>query len=266
MVDPRLIRAVDDLIRRHERPGHVPLIAVAGAQGSGKSTLAAEAARILSCATLSLDDVYLTKAERADIAARVHPLFAGRGPPGAHDLDLLDAVLGRLRSAGPGDLTPLPAFDKLADERRPAADWPIVAGRPRAVLLEGWCLGATPQAGADLVTAINDLERDEDPDGVWRRAVNRSLATGYARLFARFDALLFLQAPGFDRVLDWRVEQEAGLLGATVPAARRDGLARFVQAFERITRHMLAGGVVADVVVELDADRGVRHIRKRGGA
>ena len=269
MVDPRLIQAVDDLIRRHARPGHVPLIAIAGAQGCGKSTLAVEAATRLSCATLSLDDVYLTKAERADLAVRLHPLFAVRGPPGTHDLLLLDETLTRLRSAAPGDRTTLPAFDKLADDRRPRTDWPIFEGRPRAVLLEGWCLGATPQNPAERVESINDLERADDPDAVWRHAVNHALATGYARLFATFDALLFLEAPTFDRVLDWRVEQEAGLLGITpaaVPAARRTELARFIQAFERITRHMLAGGVRADIVAELDEDRAVLHIRDSGGA
>jgi D-glycerate 3-kinase len=266
MVDPRLIQAVDDLIRRHERPDYVPLIAIAGAQGSGKSTLAAGAARTLSCATLSLDDVYLTRAERADLAARLHPLFAVRGPPGSHDLHLLDRVLTRLRSAAPDDLTPLPTFDKLADDRRPEADWPIFEGRPRAILFEGWCLGATPQGQAELAVSINDLERIDDPDAVWRRAINHSLATGYARLFATFDALLYLRAPAFDRVLNWRVEQEAGLTGAPVSTARRAELARFIQAFERISRHMLAGGVRADIVVELDADRGIRHIRDHGGA
>lgn len=266
MVDPRLIQAVDDLIRRHERPGRVPLIAISGAQGSGKSTLAAEAARRLSSATLSLDDVYLTKAERADLAARIHPLFAVRGPPGTHDLALLDRTLSALCAAGPEDATPLPAFDKLADDRTPAADWPVFRGRPRAILLEGWQLGATPQAPAALAAPINALERDRDPEGVWRRAVNDGLAGPYAALFATFDALIFLRAPGFDRILDWRVEQEAGLTGAPVPDDRRAALAVFIQSFERISRHMLAGGMRADLVVELDGDRAVRHIRSCGDA
>ena len=266
MADPRLIQAVDDLIRRHQRAGHVPLIAIAGAQGSGKSTLAGEAAPALSCATLSLDDVYQTRAERAALAARVHPLFAVRGPPGTHDLALLDRTLRRLRSAGAGDRTPMPAFDKLADDRRPETDWPLFKDRPRAVLIEGWCLGATPQDEAELAASINDLEHTDDPHGVWRRTINHSLATDYAPLFATFDALLFLKAPAFDRVLDWRTEQEASLTRAPVPDARRDELARFVQHFERITRHMLAGGVAADVVAQLDEGRALRRIWSFGGA
>lgn len=266
MVDPRLIQAVDDLIRRHDRPDHVPLIAIAGAQGSGKSTLAGEAARVLSSAALSLDDVYLTLAERADLAARVHPLFAVRGPPGTHDLALLTTVLDRLRSAGPDARTSLPAFDKVSDDRRPQADWPVFVGRPRAVLLEGWCIGARAQNEAALVPPINALEAEDDTDGRWRRAINDALVGPYARLFAGFDALVFLKAPGFGPVLDWRTEQEAGLTDAPVPAHRRAELARFIQAFERITRHMLDGGVRPDVVVELDETRRVRHIRGCEGA
>jgi D-glycerate 3-kinase len=265
MVDPRLIEAVDDLIRRHERPGHIPLIAIAGAQGSGKSTLAAEAARVLSSATLSLDDVYLTKAERADLAVRVHHLFAVRGPPGTHDLALLDRTLTRLLAARPDGRTPLPSFDKLADDRRPEPAWPLFEGRPRAILLEGWCLGAAPEDEAALAVPVNDLEREADAHGVWRRAINDALKTGHARLFATFDALLFLRAPDFDRVPDWRTEQEAGLTCAPVAASRRAELCRFVQHFERISRHMLEGGVAADVVVELDQDRAPVAIRSVTG-
>lgn len=260
MVDPRLIQAVDTLIRHHERPGHVPLIAISGSQGSGKSTLAAEAARQLGCATFSLDDVYLTRAERAALADRIHPLFAVRGPPGTHDLDLLNQTLERLRSARPDEPVFLPAFDKLADDRRPHVEWPVFTGQPRAILLEGWCLGATPQDPATLIDPVNNLERDQDSDGVWRQRINDGLKTAYARLAADLDALVFLKAPGFDRILDWRVQQEAELTGAEVPDRRRGELARFVQAFERITRHMLAGGVQADVVADLDADHRILHI------
>ena len=42
---------------------------------------------------------------------------------------------------------------------------------------------------------------------------------------------------------------------ADLPPARRAELAVFIQAFERITRHMLAGGVRADVTFDLARDR-----------
>ncbi|NOU04542.1 MAG: adenylyl-sulfate kinase, partial [Novosphingobium sp.] len=60
------------------------VLGICGAQGSGKSTLAAAlaqrlAAQGLRAATLSLDDLYLTRAERQALARDVHPLFATRG-------------------------------------------------------------------------------------------------------------------------------------------------------------------------------------------
>ena len=258
MIDARLLDAVGSLVTAHARPGHVPLIGIAGAQGSGKTTLARLTAERLGAAHLSLDDVYLTKAEREEKGRAVHPMFAVRGPPGAHDLGLLEATVAALRAAGPDSRTSLPAFDKLADDRRPQAEWPLFAGRPSAVLVDGWCLGATAQAEADLTAPINALERERDGQGAWRRTVNAELAGSYAELFAGFDAILFLKAPSFEAVLDWRCEQEAGLMGlapAGLPAERRAALAVFIQAFERITRHMLAGGVRADVTFALDEHR-----------
>jgi D-glycerate 3-kinase len=258
MIDARLLDAVGALINAHARPGHVPLIGIAGAQGSGKTTLARAAAERWGAAHLSLDDVYLTKAEREAKGRAVHPLFAVRGPPGTHDLALLEAGVAALRTAGADSRTALPAFDKLSDDRRPDTQWPVFTGRPSAVLVDGWCLGATAQGEAELVEPINALEREQDGQGIWRRAVNAELGGSYAQAFAEFDAILFLKAPSFDAVLDWRCEQEAGLMGlppADLPDERRAELVVFIQAFERITRHMLAGGTRAEVTIVLDKDR-----------
>jgi D-glycerate 3-kinase len=156
--------------------------------------------------------------------------------------------------------TAIPTFDKLSDDRRPEPAWPAFEGRPSAVLVDGWCLGATAQAEAALVRPVNGLEADEDPDGRWRRGANAALAGDYARFFAEFDAILFLRAPGFEVVLDWRCEQEAGLLRiapAELPDDRRAALARFVAHYERLTRHMLEGGVKADATARLRPDRSV---------
>ncbi|VXB89488.1 kinase [Brevundimonas sp. G8] len=249
---------IDHWIKKTCPAGPPPILGIAGSQGSGKSTLAHDVAERFGGATLSLDDVYLTKPERADLAARVHPLFATRGPPGTHDLGLLHRFVDRLGRAGPNDLTPLPRFDKLADDRAPEVDWPGVKGRPRVIVLEGWCLGATAQAELALVAPINGLEAEQDAHGLWRGAINEALTRDYAPLRARLDALILLKAPSFDAVLDWRCEQEAGLMKrGAVPPERRAALAVFVQHYERLTRHMIEGGVVADLVVELDRDRRV---------
>jgi len=254
---PDLVDLVGGLIADgpNDRP---PIIAVVGAQGSGKTTLARAAADRFGAAQISIDDVYLTRAEREAMAREVHPLFLTRGPPGTHDLTLLQQLIGDLSAAGPGTETLTPDFDKRGDDRRPPDRWRRFTGRPSAILIDAWCLAARPEPEAALAAPLNALERERDPDGGWRRAVNGFVAGPYADFAAGFDAVLFLQAPGFDVVLDWRCQQEADLLGlapADLPPEERARLAGFIQYFERITRRMLAGGVAAALTVKLDRNR-----------
>ena len=254
---PDLVDLVGRLIADgpKDRP---PLIAIVGAQGSGKTTLARAAAERFGAAQISIDDVYLTRAEREALARDLHPLFVTRGPPGTHDLDLLQGLIDRLSTAGPDDGTLIPDFDKRGDDRRPVERWRRFTGRPSAILIDAWCLAALPEDEAALAEPVNVLEREQDPDGAWRRAVNGFVAGPYAAFAARFDAVLFLQAPGFEVVLDWRSQQEADLLGVAaddLPQAERRRLAGFIQYFERITRRMLSGGVGASVTVKLDRNR-----------
>lgn len=235
-----------------------PVIAIVGAQGSGKTTLARAAAERFGGAQISIDDVYLTRARREAMAEDVHPLFLTRGPPGTHDLRMLERLIKTLGTARSDDKTLLPDFDKRGDDRRPIREWRVFEGRPSAILIDAWCLGALPDDEAGLAEPINALERERDPDGKWRRAVNGFVAGSYADFAARFDAIVFLKAPGFDVVLDWRCQQEADLLKvfpADLPDEERRRLADFIQYFERVTRRMLDGGVRADVVVALDHDR-----------
>ncbi|MFM8333516.1 MAG: hypothetical protein ACKN9T_17705 [Candidatus Methylumidiphilus sp.] len=221
--------------------GRTLVLGVNGAQGSGKSTLCAFLTLILreaygyNVAGLSIDDLYLTRAERLHRAQTVHPLFATRGVPGTHDvawgLRLLDALTGQ--ASGP---VALPCFDKAADDRRPEATWPLAQAPADVVILEGWCVGLKPQAEAALDEPVNDLERDEDSAGVWRRQVNRQLAGPYAELFARLDRLLFLRVPSFDCVSRWRGLQEQKLAAQVMDA---QALHRFIMHYERLTRHAL---------------------------
>lgn len=247
--------------------GRPLLIGINGAQGSGKSTLCIFLEALLTeaglaAATLSLDDLYLTHAERAALAEAVHPLFATRGVPGTHDLTLADRTITSLLT-GTGPVA-IPRFDKARDDRRPPDDWPRVAAPLDVLLFEGWCIGATPEAESALVAAINPLEAREDPQSVWRRHANTALATDYAALFARLDRLIILRAPAFEAVQAWRFEQETKLRHARGAGAGMDSAAllRFIQHFERLTRHMLASLDADDaIIIDLDADRTIRGLR-----
>ena len=257
--DPRMIDLIGRLIAKGSRTAvGPPLIAVVGAQGSGKTTLARAAAETFGGVQISIDDVYLTRARREAMAEDVHPLFLTRGPPGTHDLRMLSRLIKALSTARPDNKVLIPDFDKREDDRRPIRDWRIFEGRPSAILIDAWCLGALPEDEAALAAPVNALERDRDADGAWRRAVNGFVAGPYADFTARFDAVVFLKAPGFEVVLDWRSQQEADLLDVRprdLPDEERHRLAGFIQYFERITRHMLDGGMKADVVVQLDRNR-----------
>ena len=136
-------------------------IGLAGAQSSGKSTIArAYAVAHPSVACLSLDDFYLGSRARARLAERVHPLFATRGVPGTHDVTGLVATIVGLGDSEPDDETLLPVFDKLADDPLPRDQWRRFRGRPAMILVEGWCIGALPQADAALAEPVNGLEHD----------------------------------------------------------------------------------------------------------
>lgn len=241
------------------------VVGICGPQGSGKSTLTALVARLLEArglkvATLSIDDLYLSRAERQRLAQTVHPLLATRGVPGTHDPALGLSVLGGLAHQGP---TALPRFDKAADDRAPQADWPVFEGPADIVLLEGWCVGARPQPAQDLATPVNALERDEDPDGTWRAYANAALAGPYRPLFARLDRLVLLLAPDFAVVRTWRGEQEDKLRARLAAQGRDAGqtldgpaLDRFIAHYERLTRWIAADlPAIADVVVRLDEGR-----------
>jgi D-glycerate 3-kinase len=252
-------RAIAERNASSARPAarRAPIIAISGAQGSGKSTLAAAAARARPIAVLSLDDFYLTHSERRSLAAAAHPLFQTRGPPGTHDLALLRATLDALGTADEYARTPLPRFDKRADDRVPARDWPVFSGRPQAIILEGWCLGAAAQAPDALAAPLNALERDEDPGAIWRTLVNEQLAGPYQEAFARLDVIVALEAPGFEVILDWRCEQEETLRARRLTTGERAGIARFISHYERITRHMLDGFARAETRITLDERRRV---------
>ncbi len=255
-----LIALVGELIERAQAaaPGTLPVIAIVGAQGSGKTTLARAAAEAFGAVQVSIDDVYLTRMEREALAREAHPLLLMRGPPGTHDLDLLERLIEALGGAGPDDATLIPDFDKRGDDRWPVTHWREHRGRPRAVLIDAWCLGARAVSEHDLAMPINALEQQHDRDGRWRSLVNGQLAGPYARFAQRLGGTLFLRAPGFEVVHRWRCQQEADLLGVApdaLPVHERDRLAGFIQYFERVTRQMLDGHVAADVVVQLDEHR-----------
>lgn len=258
---------------RQARDKNCLVVGINGAQGSGKSTLGEVLQVLLSdgfglnVTCISIDDLYLTAAERKQLATDVHPLLATRGVPGTHDTDLGIALLKQLKSLSSGESLTIPRFDKSIDDRAPQSQWSRVSGPLQVVILEGWCVGSKSEPPESLADPINALEGQEDVHGVWRSFVNEQLAGPYRGLFALLDVLLMLRAPSFDVVFDWRAEQEQVLRDSLAQQGNSDStglmddtqLKRFIAHYERITRHTLSTlPASADLVFQLD---NCRHIQ-----
>ena len=265
----------ESLARRAKAANIAPLVGFSGCQGSGKSTLVALMAKVMrevhgvSTVVLSLDDFYLTKAARGALAESIHPLFATRGVPGTHDLALLHETIAALRQPPAGSAVPVPAFDKALDDRTEMVHWRQVSAPVQLIFLEGWCVGLSPQQESELAAPINPMEAEQDPSRVWRGEVNRQLASEYAELFGKLDALLLLQAPSFDAVFDWRWQQEQRLSqqfqqdhpDKPDPTMSRSEVAEFILHYQRLTEHGLRTlPDRADFVWELTIDRSVERM------
>jgi D-glycerate 3-kinase len=136
-------------------------------------------------------------------------------------------------------------------------------------LLEGWCIGLSPQKESELEAPVNQVEVEQDPSLIWRREANRQLANEYADLFGELEALLLLQAPSFDAVFEWRWQQEQRLSeqfqrdhpDKPDPTMSRSEVTDFVLHYQRLTEHALKTlPDQADFVWELATDRSVERM------
>ena len=234
-------------IKLHQKSAGRPLVVgINGAQGSGKSTLAAclkyllEKQFHLSVVSVSVDDFYLTRAERQRLADGVHPLLATRGVPGTHDVALARKTLADLLHQHMP--VSIPRFNKAIDDRSPPEFAETITEPVDIIIFEGWCLGATAEEDSTLHHAVNDLETQEDQDCVWRRYVNEQLRLFYPGLFDLVDIWVMLKAPSFNCVFNWRMEQETKLREANPQGEHiMDDyeVARFIKFYQRITQHTL---------------------------
>ena len=263
---------IETLIEHHYSAGRTLVVGINGCQGSGKTTLADYLctrlkARGLRTIAISIDDFYLTRKQRQQLATDVHPLLSTRGVPGTHDLELALETLQQL-SQDSGEVK-VPRFNKAQDDRLPKEEWPHVETPLDIIILEGWCVGITAEAEESLLEPINELESLKDPQGKWRNYINQQLVTNYPELWQLMDRLIMLQAPSFSCVYQWRLEQEQklaqeqaredlltasqdealkdeGLKEEAITAGSRSNrimqaeeIQQFIQHYERLTRHSL---------------------------
>jgi D-glycerate 3-kinase len=247
---------IETLVAHHSSAGRTLVVGINGCQGSGKTTLADYLCtclqdRGLKAVAISIDDFYLTRKQRQQLASDVHPLLSTRGVPGTHDLELALETLQQL-SQNSGEVR-IPKFNKAQDDRFPQEQWSEVETPLDIIILEGWCVGITAEAEESLLEPVNELESLQDSDGEWRNYINQQLVTNYPELWQLIDRLIMLQAPSFSSVYNWRLEQEQKLALASKDTAgsnleasasnkhimTADEIQQFIQHYERLTRHSL---------------------------
>jgi len=258
---------------------HPLVIGMGGAQGCGKTVFTTVLSHVLYKAydkktiVLSIDDFYKTRIEREHMARDIHPLFMTRGVPGTHDLGLINNILDRLANLKAGEVMRLPCFDKSTDERRHVKDWQEVEGPVDVILFEGWCVGMPAQTQS-LIKAENKLEQERDENCVWRMQVNEYLEQDYKQLFERIELMLWMQAPNYDVVFNWRNKQERlleehlldihgdGLNKIDLTVMSNDELKGFMQYYERLTKHMMhVMPDKVDVLLKLDEKQSVTKVQ-----
>lgn len=226
------------------------IIGINGAQGAGKTTFSKLLKVVLEqkfgmkVVQLSIDDFYLSRAEREELAKSVHPLLITRGVPGTHDVRMAESVLSSLSTAQENSVTIIPRFNKAMDDPYPQSQWDRFVGRPNVILFDGWFMGAIEQKETELLNPVNNLEKLEDPYCIWRRYVNSQLKDNYKSLFDKIDLLVMLKVSSFDKVYEWRLLQEEKLRIVTANKENnhvmsKDELVRFISHYERLTKFIL---------------------------
>ena len=230
-----------------KKRGKTLFLGFSGGQGSGKTTITKILKIILkiffkrNICIISIDDFYKTFRERQKMAHNIHPLLKIRGVPGTHDVNLLKNFFNALKKIKFKKIK-LPKFDKSIDDRMKKKYWFNVKNKPQIVILEGWCVGAKSQKNSLIKKPINQLEKFEDQDLIWRKYANQKLKREYKKIFNMIDHLIFMKIPNFKMVFKWRQLQETKLKKKSHSKRKimsYNQIKRFIMFYERITLQMI---------------------------
>ena len=255
----------DRIFSQFKKSDNTFFVGINGCQGSGKSTLTDFLANYLiteyqlNVVVMSLDDFYLSREKRKKLATDIHPLLATRGVPGTHDVVALERIISQLKAQETG--FSIPRFNKATDDPYPEDQWQTIEKPIDIILLEGWCWGVKPQTAEQLKSPINELELQQDTNGEWRNFVNEQLKSAYVPLYEEMDFWLALQAPSFDCVYKWRLEQEQKLQAKNIGLTNSKimtpaEILNFTQYFQRLSVQSCNSiSQSADTIFYLDPSR-----------
>ena len=254
---------------KYKKKGNTLILGLSGGQGVGKTTITGILKIILKIFfkrkiyVSSLDDFYKTQQIRNKMSQTIHPMLKTRGVPGTHDINLIKKFFMTIKKKKFKKIK-LPKFDKAQDDRLKSKYWFSVKNKPEIVILEGWCVGAKPQSNFLIKEPINNLEKKEDKNLIWRKYVNSRLKKDYKKIFSMIDHYIFMKIPNFNTVFKWRLLQEEKLKKKSHSKKKimsYNEIKRFIMFYQRITLQMIKDlSKSASVVMLLKKNHDIKKI------
>ena len=237
---------------------------ILGSQGTGKTTLCIILRLILnylgfSVATLSIDDLYLTYAERQALQQQ-DPRLIWRGPPGTHDVNLGLKIIEQCLTGDNTSKILMPRFDKSAFNGAGDRTTPEAVNKPDILLFEGWFVGVRPikedcfnNPPAPILTS-EDIQFAKD---------NSQRLKAYLPLWDKLDSLIVLYPEDYRLSKQWREEAEQKMIATGTTGMSDEECDRFVEYFwkalhpELFIKPLIKA---ADIVIEIKSDRNITRI------
>ena len=237
-------------------------VMIGGPQGCGKSTISLLIKQYFKkfysrdVAIISIDDFYLSSIKRKKLSKKYNtPLFDIRGVPGTHDLKSLLKVIEKLKKKN--FPVYLPIFNKVSDNHK---NYFRKINNADLVILEGWCVGSKVIDNKYLNKNLNNLEKNKDPNFIWRYNYNNYLSK-YQKLFKKFNHYIFIQIPDWKYVINWKYKQELGLRSKNSDLKLKTKLKEFIKYYQKISKWMsLTSPRFCNTLIKLDKNQRINKI------
>ena len=253
-----------DIAAKRNKLNRTLIQGILGSQGTGKTTLCLILQHILnylnySTATLSIDDLYLTYAQR-QVLQQQDPRLVWRGPPGTHDLNLGIQVIERCLQGDSTTKILLPRFDKSAFNGAGDRTSPEAISKPDILLFEGWFIGVQPlkECTNFPLPIVTEADRQFAKD-------NNQRLQAYLPLWNKLDSLIVLYPEDYRLSQQWRKEAEQKMIATGKTGMSDQECDRFVEYFWKALHPELYIKPLiqtADLVIEIKSDRTTKLLNR----